>query len=215
MASSQFQEGQIMITLCYAKGTAALAPHILLEDAGATYDARLVDFSAAEQQSPDFLAINPKGRVPALITAEGTLTETPAILAYIAQLYPDANLAPADAFGFAQAQAFNLYLAATVHVNHAHKQRGGRWTDDEAAQEKMRQKVPSNMTDCARIIERHYFKGPWVMGETYSMCDAYLFVITRWMKVDGVNLDDFPLITAHFAAMQERTGVQKIMRMHT
>ncbi len=204
-----------MITLYYAKGTAALAPHILLEDAGATYDARLVDFSTSEQQSPGFLAINPKGRVPALITAEGTLTETPAILAYIAQLHPNANLAPADPFGFAEAQAFNLYLAATVHVNHAHKQRGGRWTDDETAQKKMREKVPANMTDCARVIEQNYLKGPWVMGQTYSMCDAYLFVITRWMKVDGVNLDDFPAITDHFAAMQERTSVQKIMQLHT
>ena len=209
------REGLKMITLCYAKGTAALAPHILLEDAGADYATRLVDFSAAEQQSPDYLAINPKGRVPALITGQGTLTETPAILAYIAQVFPDANLAPADPFGFAEAQAFNLYLAATVHVNHAHKQRGGRWTDDAAAQEKMREKVPANMTDCARIIEQHYLKGPWVMGEAYSMCDAYLFVVTRWMKVDGVDLDEFPAITAHFNAMQDRPTVQKIMRLHT
>lgn len=204
-----------MITLCYAKGTAALAPHILLEDAGADYAAKLVDFSAAEQQTPDYLAINPKGRVPALITTEGTLTETPAILAYIAQVFPNAELAPTEPFGFAEAQAFNLYLAATVHVNHAHKQRGSRWADDTTAQAKMREKVQANMTDCARIIEQHYLKGPWVMGPTYSMCDAYLFVITRWMKVDDVNLDDFPAITAHFAAMQERTSVQKVLPMHT
>jgi len=203
-----------MITLFYAKGTAALAPHILLEDAGAAYETRLVDFSAAEQQSPDYLAVNPKGRVPALVIEQGTLTETPAILAYIAQILPDANLAPADPFGFAEAQAFNLYLAATVHVNHAHKQRGSRWTDDAAAQEKMREKVTANMSECARIIEQHYLKGPWVMGESYSMCDAYLFVITRWMKVDGVNLDDFPALTTHFNAMQDRPTVQKVMQMH-
>ncbi|PWW03535.1 glutathione S-transferase [Hoeflea marina] len=203
-----------MITLYYAKGTAALAPHILLEEAGADYATRLVDFAAAEQRSPDYLAINPKGRVPALITPKGALTETPAILAYIAQVFPGADLAPADPFGFAEAQAFNLYLAATVHVNHAHKQRGMRWTDDEAAQAKMREKVPANMTDCARMIEEHYLKGPWVMGETYSMCDPYLFVITRWMKVDGVNLDDFPAISAHFAAMQARPAVLKVMELH-
>lgn len=203
-----------MITLFYAKGTAALAPHILLEDAGAAYETRLLDFATSEQQSPGYLAINPKGRVPALITAEGTLTETPAILAYIAQIFPDASLAPADPFGFAEAQAFNLYLAATVHVNHAHKQRGSRWTDDTAAQEKMRERVADNMTECARVIEEHYLRGPWVLGETYSMCDAYLFVITRWMKADGVKLDHFPAITAHFNAMQDRPSVQKVMQMH-
>lgn len=203
-----------MITLCYAKGTAALAPHILLQDAGADYETKLLDFSAAEQRSAGFLAINPKGRVPALITPGGILTETPAILSYIAQTYPGANLAPSDPFGFAEAQAFNLYLAATVHVAHAHKQRGSRWTDDEAAQETMRAKVPETMTECARIIEDHYLKGPFVLGKAYSMCDPYLFVITRWMKIDGVKLEAFPKIMAHFAAMQDRASVQKIMPLH-
>ena len=107
-----------------------------------------------------------------------------------------------------------IYLAATVHVAHAHKQRGSRWTDDEAAQETMRAKVPETMTECARIIEDHYLKGPFVLGETYSVCDPYLFVITRWMKVDGVKLEAFPKIMAHFAAMQDRASVQKIMPLH-
>ena len=204
-----------MITLFYAKGTAAMAPHILLEEAGAAYEIRLLDFSAAEQQSPEYLAVNPKGRVPALITEHGILTETPAILADIAQIFQDAHLAPTDPFGFAEAQAFNIYLAATVHVNHAHKQRGSRWTDDAAAQEKMRESVPATMAECARVIEKHYLKGPWVMGEAYSMCDAYLYVVTRWMKVDGVNLDDFPAISRHFNAMKDRPAVQKITQLHT
>lgn len=204
-----------MTTLCYARGTAALAPHILLEDAGADYETRLVDFSADEQRSPFYLAINPKGRVPALITESGVLTETPAILAYIAQTHPDANLTPSDPFGFAEAQAFNLYLAATVHVAHAHKQRGSRWTDDKAAQETMSAKVTETMTACARTLEEHYLKGPFVLGDTYSMCDPYLFVITRWMRADGVNVDAFPKITTHFASMQQRASVQNVMRMHT
>jgi len=204
-----------MTTLCYARGTAALAPHILLEDAGADYETRLVDFSADEQRSPFYLAINPKGRVPALITESGVLTETPAILAYIAQTHPDANLAPSDPFGFAEAQAFNLYLAATVHVAHAHKQRGSRWTDDKAAQETMSAKVTETMTACARTLEENYLKGPFVLGDTYSMCDPYLFVITRWMRADGVNVDAFPKITTHFASMQQRASVQNVMRMHT
>jgi len=203
-----------MITLYYAKGTAALAPHILLEDANADYKAQLVDFSKQEQQSPEYLATNPKGRVPTLETPQGLLTETPAILAYIAQTHSNANLAPTDPFEFATAQAFNIYLAATVHVAHAHKMRGHRWSDDPAAHQSMTAKVAENMTECARMIETHYFKGPWVLGDNYSICDPYLFVISQWMPGDGVNLNDFPAIKEHFDAMKNRAAVQAVLELH-
>ena len=123
-----------MLTLYYATNTCALASHIALEESGAAYDTRLVDFATAEQTKPDYLRINPKGRVPALVTDRGVLTETPAILAYIAQTHPAARLAPLDdPFAFAELQAFMSYLCATVHVAHAHRARGYRWTDDPAA----------------------------------------------------------------------------------
>jgi glutathione S-transferase len=110
-----------VMKLYYAPGTCALASHIALEEAGADYSAMRLDFKANQQQSPDYLKVNPKGRVPALVTDKGILTETPAILAFIAQSFPDAKLAPSDdAFAFAQAQAFNSYLCSTVHVAHAH-----------------------------------------------------------------------------------------------
>ena len=104
------------------------------------------------------LKINPKGRVPALITEKGILTETPAMLAYLAQIAPDQNLAPTDPFEFAIAQAINSYMASTVHVAHAHKHRGARWADDPLVHEAMRAKVTANMTECAQIIEKHYLK---------------------------------------------------------
>ena len=92
-----------MLTLYYATNTCALASHIALEESGAAYDTRLVDFATAEQTKPDYLRINPKGRVPALVTDRGVLTETPAILAYIAQTHPAARLAPLDdPFAFAE-----------------------------------------------------------------------------------------------------------------
>ncbi len=122
-----------MLTLFYAPRTCALASHIGLEEAGATYEARRVDFTSAEQTKPEYLAINPKGRVPALLTERGVITETPAVLAYIAQTYPAARLAPLDdRFAFAELQAFTNYLCSTVHVAHAHRFRGVRWADDPA-----------------------------------------------------------------------------------
>ena len=123
-----------MLTLFYAPKTCALASHIALEEAGAEYSAERISFEKEEQRSPRYLAINPKGRVPALVTERGILTETPAILAFIAQSFPASALAPLpDPFGFAQVQAFNSYLCSTLHVAHAHGLRGDRWADDPAA----------------------------------------------------------------------------------
>ena len=94
-----------MFKLYYAPGTCALATHIALEEAGAPYEAVLVDFRSQSQRSPEYLAVNPKGRVPALVTDSGTLTETPALLCFVAQRFPEAELAPlADPFALAQVQ---------------------------------------------------------------------------------------------------------------
>ena len=155
-----------MYKLYYAPGTCALASHIALEEAGADYEAERLDFKANQQQSKDYLAINPKGRVPSLVTDRGIITETPAILAYIAQTFPKAKLAPLDdAFAFAQVQSFNNYLCATVHVAHAHKGRGYRWATDESSFADMKRKEPKSVSAGVEQIEKGMLKGPRVMGE--------------------------------------------------
>ena len=135
-----------MYKLYYAPGTCALASHIALEEAGADYSAVRLDFKSNQQQSPEYLKVNPKGRVPALETDKGVLTETPAILAYVAQTFPQAKLAPTDdAFAFAQMQSFNNYICATVHVAHAHKGRGARWASEESSFADMKRMVPKSV----------------------------------------------------------------------
>jgi glutathione S-transferase len=201
-----------MLKLYYAAGTCALAPHIALEEAGATYEAVRLDFRNNDQRKPDYLAINPKGRVPALVTGEGVLTETPALLAYLAQHFPEAGLAPVnDPFAFAQVQAFNGYLSSTVHVAHAHRLRGHRWADDPAAIQAMKQKVPESVGDAFKLLEATMFKGPWVMGERYTVCDAYLFTVARWMEGDGVDPAQFPALLGHRQRMAERPAVVRAL----
>lgn len=204
-----------MLTLYYSRASCAYAPHILLHDAGADFTTVEIDFATGEQTSPDFLAINPKGRVPALVTPDGILTENPAILLYIAQTHPEAKLAPSEPFALARAQSFNMFLASTVHVAHSHKHRGARWADDPAAQAAMTAKVTENMAMYAGMIEAHYFTGPWVLGEDYSMCDAYLALITRWLGADGVDLADFPNLQAHDALMRTRPSMQAVMGLYS
>lgn len=201
-----------MLKLYYALGTCSLASHIALEEAGAAYEAHRVDFSKAEQTKPEYLAVNPKGRVPALATERGTLTETPAILTYIAQSFPEARLAPFDdPFEFARLQSFLSYLCSTVHVAHAHARRGARWADDPAAHEAMKAKVPQNMADCFSLLETTMFAGPFAMGETYTIADPYLFTIAGWLEGDGVDPSQFPRVHDHRHRMAERPAVAKVL----
>lgn len=203
-----------MLKLFWATGTCALASHIALEEAGAKYETVKLNFAQGDQRKPEYLKVNPKGRVPALVTDRGVLTETPAILAWIAQTYPQAKLAPADAFEFAAAQAFNSYLCSTVHPAHAHGRRGARWSDDLAAQETMKAKVPQNMADCYALIENEMLKGPWVMGAAYSICDPYLYTISGWLAGDSVDIAKFPRVNDHFRRMNERAAVKAVMAVH-
>jgi glutathione S-transferase len=201
-----------MLKLYYAPRTCALASHIALECAGAQYEAVRLDFTQKQQQSPEYLKVNPKGRVPALVTDRGVITETPAVLLYIAQMHPQAKLAPLlDAFALAKVNEFNTYLCSTVHVNHAHRGRGYRWADDEKAHEAMRAKVPQNMGDCFALIERDMFKGPWVMGSQFTICDPYLFTIAGWLQGDGVDIQRFPKVANHYARMQGDERVKKVL----
>jgi len=199
-----------MIKLFYAVNTCSLASHIALEEAGAEYSAVRISFAADEQRAPEYLAINPKGRVPAMVTDKGILTETPAMLAFIAQSFPEAGLAPLDdPFAFAQVQAFNSYLCSTVHVAHAHRMRGQRWADDPAAIAAMQRKVPQSVAACFELIEHEMLKGPWVMGEAYTICDPYLFTLAGWLEGDGVDLAPLPRVIAHRRRVSERPAVQK------
>src|SRR5471030_461162 len=179
-----------MLKLFYAPGACSLAPHIALEEAGADYEVERVSLQKGGQRSPAYLAINPKGRVPALQTDRGVLTENPAILGYIAQSFPSAALAPnGDAFAFGDMQAFNLFLAATVHVAFAHAFRPERYADGDEAARAMRAKAPEALASAFALIEEKLADGrPFVQGGAYTVADPYLFVFSRWLgarRLDG------------------------------
>jgi glutathione S-transferase len=196
----------------YSPNSCALASHIALEEAGASYESVRLNFADSDQRKPEYLKVNPKGRVPALATDRGILTETPAILAFVAQSFPKADLAPLDdPFAFAQVQAFNSYLCATVHVAHAHRMRGYRWADDPAALEAMKRKVPQSVGECYALIEKEMLAGPYVMGERYTISDPYLYTLAQWMEADGLDRRQFPKVQAHFERVGARPAVQRAL----
>ena len=201
-----------MLTLYFARATISLATHILLEEVGATYATQRIDFAKTEQRSPEYLKVNPKGRLPALITDRGILTETPAMLVYVAQQFGRPDLALMDdAFAFAEVQAINAWLCSSLHINHAHRMRGTRWVDanDGVAIAAMQRHVPVSVSANYELIEDKMLKGPWLMGERYTVCDPYLFTLAQWLEQDGVDAKKIPRVIDHRRRVAERAATRK------
>jgi glutathione S-transferase len=135
------------------------------------------------------------------------------MLAYIAQSFPKAKLAPFDdAFAFGQVQAFNSYLCSSVHVAHAHRMRGTRWAAEESTFADMKRFVPKSVGSSFALIEHKMLRGPWVMGEAYTVCDGYLFTLAEWLEGDGVDLSVLPRVLDHRKRMSERPAVRRAIQ---
>lgn len=211
MARRAFQDedhaGIAMLKLYLSPGACSLAPHIVLEEIGAAYETEVVNLRAGEQKRPEYLAVNPKGAVPALATDHGVLTENVAVLAYLAARHPEAGLAPSnDIFAQACQTSFNAFLASSVHPNL------GKLLfhppADDAAKAELREVTMAKL----RLIEDSLFVGPWALGQRYCTSDPYLFVFERWARA-GRLLDPatFPRMNAHLDRIQERPAVQRAL----
>ena len=193
-----------MLKLYAAKGTIAVASAFVLEEIGTPYDLHLIDFSSGEQTKPPFLGVNAKARVPALETPQGVLTETGAILEFLA---PD--WMPADLFKQAQVRSMIHYLASTMHVNHAHKLRGSRWSDDPAVIAAMKIKVPQTMSNSCAYVESQ-ITGPFLFGDTLTIADAHLLPILGWLEGDGVDIANYPKLDALHKVLLARPSIVRL-----
>ncbi|WP_424831741.1 glutathione S-transferase family protein [Ruegeria sp.] len=196
--------------LYYAPRTISVAVAIALEEAGLDYEAIELDFAGGEHTKPAYKQINPKGRVPALVVDGGILTETGALLDYVAAIAPQAGLAPEDPVMAARMREVMYYLASTMHVNHAHGMRGHRWADKKSSWQDMKGKVTQTMTASCDYIASKGLRGPFVLGEAFSLADPYLYVVCSWLEGDGVELSAFPRILAFRDAMEARPSVQAV-----
>lgn len=198
-----------MLKLYYSPGACSLAPHIALEEAGASYEAERIDLRAGQQKSPEYLAINPKGAVPALATDRGVLTENPVILGYIAQTHPEAGLAPDnDSFEYAQLQSFNTFLAASVHPN-----LGRLLFSRPPLEGEPRQAAQDLALSKLRLIEDTLFQGPWAAGERFTVADGYLYVFERWAAQARLISDgSFARMTEHLDRVQGRPAVRRALQ---
>ncbi|WP_291727908.1 glutathione S-transferase family protein [Leisingera sp. F5] len=196
--------------LYYAPNTISVAVAIALEEARIDYETVKVDFAAKEQTGAAYAQINPKGRVPALAVEGGILTETGALLEYIADMAPDAGLRPQDPVLLARMREVMFYLASTMHVNHAHMRRGHRWAKERSSWKDMQKMVPQTMAASCEYLSQSGLRGPFVLGEAVSLADCYLYVVCTWLKGDGVNVENFPKIQNFMTAMEQRESVRAV-----
>lgn len=203
-----------MLKFYFSKNSSAIAAHILLEEIGASYDPVEVPVAKAAHLAPAYLKVNPKGRIPALETEHGVITENPAILEYIAATHRDAGILPEGPFADAKARELCAYICATAHVAFAHGHRGARWASDAASHKDMQAMMPDNLRDCAAFLEGDLALGPWALGAQYSYCDPYLFLIDRMLEISGVQTEDYPKLAAHRDAMLARPATQRVLALY-
>lgn len=208
--------------LFYAPGACSLAAHLALEEAGADFEAVRIDTAAGEQRTPEYLAINPKGRVPALADGDFVITENPAILRYVAVTHPEKALWPTDPQTEARCAEWLAFLASGLHPSYAHVRRAERYASTAAGRNDVIETGRRATRDIYGMVEAKLAASgdDWAAGNAYSVADAYLLVFWTWGNGSVLGYDmetDFPAWTAHArrvvtrpatAAVFEREGLE-------
>src|ERR1700682_421262 len=157
------------IKLYYAPGACSLASPIAIQEVGLPYETQKLDLAAGDQRKPEYLAINPRGRVPALVVDGHVLTENVGILTYFGGGYPQAKLWPRDTWHQAQAVSTMAWLSNTVHTTFGHVIRAARYADDAAAQEAIKAKARVMYFDYLKEIDTLLTGKKWCIANQYTV----------------------------------------------
>lgn len=202
------------LKLYYSPGACSLAAHAALEEASAEFEPVRLDFSKAEQRGAAYLAINQKGRVPALAQDDWVLTENPAILRTIARLYPEAGLWPQHPRAEAACLEWLAWSASTIHPAYAHVRRPERYATSDAAKAEVVERGREACRDLWTMIEVNLARGPWAAGDALSVADLYLLVFWLWGRGPQLGYDmgrQFPHWTDLMRRVCARPGVRRAL----
>ena len=189
-------------------GSCSLASHIVLEEIGRPYDTETVDLAKKLTASgADFWAINPKGYVPALLLADGDLlTEGPAILQYLADLAPELHLAPANGSKARyQLQSWLTFIGTEVHKNFSP-------FFNPAATPEMKDLARANLQRRLGYVNDQLAGRDFLMGDTFSVADAYLFTVVGWAKFVQLDLSAWPHLIAFQGRVAARPATQRALK---
>jgi glutathione S-transferase len=192
--------------LYYSPSACSLSPHIALREAGAAFDLVKVDLASKKTETgEDYLAINPKGQVPALVTDDGeVITEGPVILQYLAETFPAAGLAPAE--GRERRRFLEWLNFATSEM---HKGLGGLF--NRQLPEEAKPVLKAAVARKLGYLDQHLGKNQHALGERFSAVDGYLFTVLRWTKPLGVDLSPYANIRAFMERVAERPKVREAL----
>ena len=200
-----------MLKFFYAVGSCALASHIALEEAGADYEAVRLEFAAGDQRKPEYLELNPRGRVPTCVVDGNVITENVGIMSYFAGGHPEAGIWPRDTWHQALAISTMAWLSNTVHATYGHLVRPARYVDGEAHQEAVKEKARASYFDCLKEIDRLLSGRKWCIGSHYTCVDGYLLVFYRWGNRQKMPVRELGNYSAHADRVLARSAVRKVM----
>jgi glutathione S-transferase len=199
-----------MLKFYYAPGACSLATHIGLEESGAKFDGQKISFATAEQRTPEYLKINPRGRVPALVVEEGTIVENTAILDYIAGKFAP-QLMPKDAVQRARAISLMAWFSNTVHPNFTHIGRPERFATDTSVHEHLKATGKDNFFANLKEIDGLLAGKQWFVGDAFSVVDGYALVFYAWGKRIGLPMAELKNYTAWKERMMARPAVMRVL----
>jgi glutathione S-transferase len=185
-----------MLTLFFAPGSSSMAPHIALHEVGAAFESRPLSLLKKEQRAPEYLALNPEGKVPTLLVDRRPLTEVAAILFYLAKRFPAAGLLPAsDIEAESHVIAWMSFLASSVHPARA--------------------KGPEHARSVFRLVDGRLGGGPWALP-SYSIADIHLFrLYWRYRGAMHFEAAEFPNLSAHYDRMMARPAVKRTIEVES
>jgi glutathione S-transferase len=199
------------IKLYYAPGACSLASHFALEDTGLPYETVKLNLADGDQRKPEYLKLNPRGRVPTAIIDGQVLTENVGIMTYLAGGYPKANIWPKDTWHQAKAVSTMAWLSSTVHGTFAHLFRANRFADDTPSQESVKAKARTMYWDQMKEIDGLLAGRKWSIGSSYSVVDGYLLVFYRWGNRSQMDVKSLHNYTGLIERVMDRPTVRKVM----
>ena len=205
-----------MYRLYWCPFTASLAPMAVLEETGAEYDAELVDIDAGRHKSPEFLAVNPRGLIPAMMLPDGqTIFEAAAMVLHLCDCYPGAGLAPPQDDPLrARYYQWMLYLADTPQPNYRRYYYPERFSTDPADADKVRTRGVEALLADWKIVDDALAGGEWLLGETFSACDIYMQMLTTWFEPPEALFEHCPHVARVAAAAAARPAVARAIARH-
>ena len=197
------------LRLFYSPGACSLVSHIALEEAAAEFEPVRVMLAQGEQLKPEYLAINPHARVPALATEQDVITENIAILNYIADRFGAEGSVPrGDAMTTARCNELLGWFASSVHIAFAGIWRASRFTSDETAHPAIQQGGRDGVVQAFGEIDGLCDDG-WLAGDEFTAADSYVLTFFRWGNRVGLDTSDFPRMAALIGRALERPAVQR------